>query len=75
MLVAGDGSQLPAKCELPSESQVSVATGQTATVRCTFEVPLRGRTYEPAFKTVTLRQPGFSMNGKPVEIVGHMVGS
>jgi len=75
VLVAGDGSQLPAKCELPNEPQVSIATGQTVTVRCTFEVPLRGRTYEPPFKTLTVRQPGVSMDGKPLDIVAHMVGS
>jgi hypothetical protein len=74
VLVAGDGSQLPAKCELPSERQVSIVTGQTVTVRCTFEVPLRGRTYEPAFKTLTVRQPGVSMDGKQLDIVGQMVG-
>jgi hypothetical protein len=75
VLFAGDGSTLVARCELPAEPRVSIATGETLTVRCGFEARLRLFSYEPAFEALTLRQPGVSMNGKQLDIVARMVGS
>ena len=75
LLVAANGSRVPAQCELPGPQKVSIPKGQAVTVVCGFEARLRGFSYEPEFKALTVTQPGFSKGGKPLEIVARMSGS
>jgi hypothetical protein len=75
VLVAGNGSPLATRCELPGEQRVSIAVGQTLTIRCGFEARLRRFSYEPEFENLTLRQPGLSANGRQLQVVARMVGS
>lgn len=75
VLVAGNGSRVPTTCDLPNQQKLSVAAGRTLTVHCKFEVPLRGFSYESEFRSVTLRQPGITVNGKAVDVVARMTGS
>jgi len=76
LIVGGDASEVPARCALPSEKKLAIERGQMMTVRCEFEARLRRlSSYEPAFDTLTLVQPGFSRGGKALVVVASMRGS
>jgi hypothetical protein len=75
VLVTKDGARLPATCHLPGEPTLSIAAGQTVTVTCGFQARTSGFSYEPEFQSLTLMQPGFSRNGRPLEVVAKMLGS
>jgi hypothetical protein len=75
VLVTKDGARLTATCRLPGEAAVSIAAGGTVTVSCEFQARTSGFSYEPQFQTLTLMQPGFSKNGRPLEVVAKMLGS
>lgn len=75
LIVAGNGARVPVRCQLPDQQKVSIRKGETVTVVCGFEARLRRFSYEPEFETLTLSQFGFSIDGKPLDVVASMRGS